>query len=60
MLAGRVRDALAETGDVEVVAGLLDTVLRRGNGAAAQRAEYRRSSRLTDVITAAAAITTGA
>jgi hypothetical protein len=31
-------------------------VLRRGNGATARRAEYRRSGRLTDVITAAAAI----
>jgi hypothetical protein len=39
------------------VASLLDAVLRRGNGAA-QRAECRRSGRLTDVITAAAAITT--
>jgi hypothetical protein len=39
------------------LASLLDAVLRRGNGAS-QRAERRRSGRLTDVITAAAAITT--
>ena len=39
------------------MASLLDAVLRHGNGAAAQRAEYRRNGRLTDVITAAAITT---
>ena len=37
------------------MANALDAVHRRGNGAAAQRAEYRRSGRPMDVITAARA-----
>jgi len=58
LLVEHVRDALADAGDALLVADLLDAVLRRGNGAAAQRSEYQRRGRLVDVITAAAATTT--
>ena len=58
LLVEHVRDALADAGDTLLVAGLLDAVLRRGNGAAAQRSEYQRRGRLMDVITAAATTTT--
>ena len=58
LLVEHVRDALADAGDTLLVADLLDAVLHRGNGAAAQRSEYQRRGRLVDVITAAAATTT--
>jgi carboxylate-amine ligase len=58
LLVEHVRDALADAGDALLVADLLDAVLRRGNGAAAQRSEYQRRGRLVDVITAAATTTT--
>ncbi len=58
LLVKHVRDALADAGDTLLVAGLLDAVLHRGNGAVAQRSEYQRRGRLTDVVTAAAATTT--
>jgi len=58
LLVEHVRDALADAGDALLVADLLDAVLRRGNGAAAQRSEYQRRGRLVDVVTAAAATTT--
>ena len=58
LLVEHVRDALAAAGDTLLVADLLDAVLRRGNGAAAQRSEYQRRGRLMDVITAAATTTT--
>ena len=58
LLVEHVRDALADAGDTLLVADLLDAVLRRGNGAAAQRSEYQRRGRLMDVITAAATTTT--
>ena len=58
LLVEHVRDALADAGDTVLVADLLDAVLHRGNGAAAQRSEYQRRGRLVDVITAAATTTT--
>ncbi len=58
-LVEHVRDALADAGDTGLVTDLLDAVLYRGNGAAAQRSEYQRRGRLVDVITAAATTTTG-
>ena len=58
LLAGHVRDALADGGDASTVSDLLDAVLHRGNGAAAQRSVYQRRGRLMDVITAAATTTT--
>ena len=59
LLVEHVRDALADAGDTRLVTDLLDAVLYRGNGAAAQRSEYQRRGRLVDVITAAATTTTG-
>ena len=59
LLVEHVRDALADAGDTRLVTDLLDAVLRRGNGATAQRLEYQRRGRLVDVITAAATTTTG-
>jgi hypothetical protein len=50
-------EALTDTGDAETVAGLLSALLTRGNGAFFQRAAYRRSGRLTDVIRSAVALT---
>ncbi len=58
LLVEHVRDALADAGDTVLVAGLLDAVLRRGNGAAGQRSDCQRRGRLMDVITAAATTTT--
>ena len=58
LLVEHVRDALADAGDTRLVTDLLDAVLYRGNGAAAQRSEYQRHGRLVDVITAAATTTT--
>jgi carboxylate-amine ligase len=57
MLLDHVRDALADAGDSDTAAGLLDAILTRGTGASFQRNAYRRSSRLPSVAAAAAAIT---
>ena len=51
------REALADAGDADTVAGLLAALLARGNGASFQRAAYRRSGRLPDVISSAVAVT---
>jgi carboxylate-amine ligase len=53
------RDALADARDADDVSELLAGLLARGNGAAFQRAVYRRSGRLTDVINSAVAVTEG-
>ena len=58
LLAGHVRDALADAGDISPVIDLLDAVLHCGYGAAAQRSAYQRRGRLMDVISAAATTTT--
>jgi glutamate---cysteine ligase / carboxylate-amine ligase len=52
-LAGHVRPALDDAGDLDTVTGLLDDLLARGNGAAFQRAAYQRGGRILDVITGA-------
>jgi carboxylate-amine ligase len=52
-LLDHVRPALEDAGDRAAATGLLEAVLARGNGAAFQRAAYRRSGRLLDVVTAA-------
>jgi len=52
-LAEHVRPALADAGDLDTVTGLLAELLARGNGAAFQRAAYRRSGRVADVVTSA-------
>jgi hypothetical protein len=57
MLLDHCRDALADAGDTDAVAELLAAVLTQGNGASFQRAAYRRSGRLSDVIRAAAVVT---
>jgi carboxylate-amine ligase len=57
LLLDHCRDALADNGDAEVVAGLLTDLLARGNGASFQRAAYRRSGRLPEVVSGAVAVT---
>ena len=57
MLLDHCREALADAGDDDAVAGLLAALLARGNGASFQRAAYRRSGRLADVISSAVAVT---
>jgi glutamate---cysteine ligase / carboxylate-amine ligase len=57
LLVEHVRDALADAGEYGTVTGLLGDVLRRGNGAAFQRQEYRRSGDLAQVVSRAVAIT---
>ena len=58
LLVEHVRDAPDNAGDTRLVTDLLDAVLHRGDGAAAQRPEHQRRGRLVDVITAAATTTT--
>ena len=53
MLLDHCRDALADAGDTDAVTELLAALLGRGNGASFQRAAYRRSGRLPEVIGAA-------
>jgi carboxylate-amine ligase len=57
MLLDHCREALAEAGDADTVAGLLTELLARGNGASFQRAAHRRSGRLPEVISSAVAVT---
>jgi carboxylate-amine ligase len=57
MLLDHCREALADAGDADAVAGLLAALLARGNGASFQRAAYRRSGHLPDVISSAVAVT---
>jgi glutamate---cysteine ligase / carboxylate-amine ligase len=59
MLLEHVSDALADAAETDTVADLLAAVLARGNGAVFQRTIYRRSSHLPEIITGAAAATTG-
>ena len=57
MLLDHCRDALADAGDTGAVAELMAAVLTQGNGASFQRAAYRRSGRLSDVIRDATVVT---
>ena len=59
LLLEHCRDALADAGDTDTVTQLLTAALARGTGAAFQRAAYRQSSRLSDVVSSAADITDG-
>ena len=52
-----VRPALTDAGDFAIVAGLLDDVLDRGNGARVQRQAYRRNGQALDVVREAIART---
>ena len=57
LLLDHCRDALADAQDADIVTELLAALLARGNGAAFQRAVYRRSGSLPEVIRRAAAVT---
>ncbi len=57
MLLDHCRDAIAEAGEADTVTELLTALLARGNGAAFQRAAYRQSGRLSDVISSAVHVT---
>ena len=57
LLLDHCREALTDTGDADIVTGLLTQLLTRGNGASIQRAAYRRSGDLTDVIRRAVGVT---
>jgi carboxylate-amine ligase len=59
LLLEHVRDALADAGDLGVVAGLVADVRRRGNGASFQRDAFRRTALLHDVVASAAGAVTG-
>jgi carboxylate-amine ligase len=56
-LLDHCREALAEAGDADAVAELLAALFARGNGAAFQRAAYRRSGRLEQVVSSAVTAT---
>jgi glutamate---cysteine ligase / carboxylate-amine ligase len=56
-LLEHVRPALTDAGDFAIVAGLLDDVLDRGNGARVQRQAYRRNGQALDVVREAIART---
>jgi carboxylate-amine ligase len=49
-LCAHVREALEANGDYIEVVGLKNALLRRGNGAQVQRAVYRETGRLRDVV----------
>ncbi len=49
-LIDHVRPVLADHGELDVVEDLVNAVLKRGNGASAQRQIYRASGQLTDVV----------
>ena len=57
LLLDHCREALTDTGDADIVTGLLTQLLTRGNGAYFQRAAYSRSGDLTDLIRRAVAVT---
>lgn len=49
-LVADIRPALEEAGDYDEVASLVRTTLRQGNGAARQRAAFKRAGRMEDVV----------
>jgi carboxylate-amine ligase len=57
LLLDHCRDALADAQDADIAAELLAALLARGNGAAFQRAVYRQSGSLPEVIRRAVADT---
>jgi glutamate---cysteine ligase / carboxylate-amine ligase len=57
LLLDHCRDALADAEEVDIVTELLAALLARGNGAAFQRAVYRRSGSLPEVIRRAVTVT---
>ena len=57
LLVDHCRDALDDAGDTDAVTEMLSALLARGNGAAFQRAAFRHSGRLADVVNSAVAAT---
>jgi carboxylate-amine ligase len=57
-LVDRIGPSLRRHGDADRVQSAVDQLLRRGTGAARQRAEYARTGNLTDVVAAAVRWTT--
>jgi carboxylate-amine ligase len=57
LLLDHCRDALDDAGDTDAVTEMLSALLARGNGAAFQRAAFRQSGRLADVVNSAVAAT---
>ena len=57
LLLDHCRDALDDAGDTDAVTEMLSALLARGNGAAFQRAAFRQSGRLADVVSTAVAAT---
>jgi glutamate---cysteine ligase / carboxylate-amine ligase len=56
-LLDHVRPALADLGDLETVEDLLDRLLRRGNGATAQRHVFEKTDSLAEVVRDAVGVT---
>ena len=59
-LIGRVRPALEEAGDLDLVLELLESLVAKGCGAARQRRAFARNGKLTDVVDLLTAQTAGA
>jgi carboxylate-amine ligase len=59
-LVGRVRPALEDAGDLDLVLDLLESVVAKGCGADRQRRAYARNGKLTDVVDLLTAQTAGA
>jgi carboxylate-amine ligase len=57
LLVDHCRDALDDAGDTDAVQEMLSALLARGNGASSQRAAFRQSGRLADVVNSAVAAT---
>jgi len=57
LLVDHCRDALDDAGDTDAVTEMLSALLARGNGAAFQRAAFRQSGRLADVVNSVVAAT---
>jgi len=57
LLVDHCRDALDDAGDTDAVTEMLSALLARGNGAAFQRAAFRRADHLAHVVNSAVAAT---
>jgi glutamate---cysteine ligase / carboxylate-amine ligase len=57
LLIDHCRDALDDAADTDAVTEMLSSLLARGNGASFQRAAFRQSGRLADVVNSAVAAT---
>jgi carboxylate-amine ligase len=59
LLVDHCRDALDDAGDTDAVQEMLSALLARGNGASSQRAAFRQSGRLADMVNSVVAVTGG-